>query len=305
MDFSVKILGCSSATPLSNRFPSSQLLNHKNRYFLIDCGEGTQIQLRRLRVKFQRIDHIFISHLHGDHIFGLIGLLSSLSLLGRQKEMTLFCPKGLKEILDVQIKHSQTYLTYPLKYIFLEDSDEVLMDYKYLKVRKVSLNHRIQCWGFIFEEKGLGRKIRKVVLKEYGIPFTEVEKLRIGKDYADHLGKVTKNEVLTERGDAPRTYAYISDNRFKEDQLDSFEGISTMYHEATFLQDLKHKAVKTKHTTTIEVAEMAKQVGLKRLIIGHYSSRYQDFQLAKFKEEIEPIFEPIVLAKDGLEIEVV
>ena len=305
MDFCVKILGCSSATPLSNRFPSSQLLNHKNRYFLIDCGEGTQIQLRRLRVKFQRIDHIFISHLHGDHIFGLIGLLSSLSLLGRQKDMTLFCPKGLKEILDVQIKHSQTYLTYPLKYVFLEDSGDILINDKYLSVRKVSLNHRIECWGFIFEEKDLGRKIRQGVLKEHGIPFTEVERLREGEDYVDHLGKVIKNEDLTVKGDAKRTYAYISDNRFKEEQLDSFEGITTMYHEATFLQDLKHKAVKTKHTTTIEAAEMATKVGLKRLIIGHYSSRYQDFQLLKFKEEIEPIFEQIVLAKDGLDIEVV
>lgn len=305
MDFYVKILGSSSATPLSNRFPSSQLLFHKSRYFLIDCGEGTQIQLRRQRVKFQRIDHIFISHLHGDHIFGLIGLLSSFSLLGRKKEITLYCPKGLKEIIDVQVKHSETYLTYPLKYVFLEDSAELLLDEKYLHVSKVPLNHRIDCWGFIFKEKDQGRKIRDGVIKEYGIPFTEVSRLRNGEDYIDHLGKVIPNEVLTLPSEETRTFAYISDNRLKVDQYESFGGVTTMYHEATFLRDLKDKAVKTKHSTTDEVAKMADSVGLKKLIVGHYSSRYLDNQLKDFKTEIQESFKDVVLGRDGLDIEVV
>lgn len=305
MDFYVKVLGCSSATPLSNRFPSAQLLFHKSRYFLIDCGEGTQIQLRRQRVKFQRIDHIFISHLHGDHIFGLIGLLSSFSLLGRKKELTIYCPKGLKEVIDVQVKYSETYLSYPIKYVFHEDSNDLLLDDKHLKISKVSLNHRIDCWGFRFEEKDLGRRIKDGVIKKYGIPFADIAGLRLGEDYVDHLGNVILNEELTTKGDTLRSYAYISDNRVNEQQYDLFKGITTMYHEATFLKGLKDKAIKTKHSTTSEVAEMANSVGLKKLIVGHYSSRYLDHQLNDFKTEISESFSNVVLGRDGLDVEVV
>lgn len=304
MDFTVRILGCSSATPLSNRFPSSQLVNHKSRYFLIDCGEGTQIQLRRLRIKFQRIDHIFISHLHGDHIYGLIGLLSSFSLLGRKKELKIFCPKGLKEIIEVQIKYSDTYLTYKIDYSFLEECDDLLLDDKYLTVTKVILNHRIDCWGFIFKEKDLGLKIRDGVLKKYGIPYTEVDSLRKGNDYNDHLGNVISNSTLTKKGDEVRCFGYISDNRIKQEQLSAFQGITTMYHEATFLDDLKDKAIKTKHSTAKEVSLLARDLDLKKLVVGHYSSRYLDFQLPLFQEEIAQEFKNVVIGKDGLEFQV-
>lgn len=304
MEFNVRILGCSSATPLSNRFPSSQLLNHNSRYFLLDCGEGTQIQLRRLKIKFQRIDKIFITHLHGDHVFGLIGLLSSYSLLGRVKPVAIYCPRDLKEMIDVTLKCSQTYLSYKINYFFHEETEDVVWEDSSLEVRKVKLNHRIPCWGFVFQEKNQGRRLIDGVVKEYGIPYGDIEKIRQGEDYIDHLGNRIKNSDLTLAPKRLKSYAYITDNRVKEGQVDSLKGVTTLYHEATFLRALKDKAIKTCHTTTDEVADLAKEIGVNKLIVGHYSSRYMDHDIPKFEAEISEIFKPIVLGKDGLKVEI-
>lgn len=299
MEFNVTILGCSSATPLSNRFPTSQLLNHTSRYFLLDCGEGTQIQLRRLKIKFQRIDKIFISHLHGDHYYGLIGLLSSYNLLGRKKKVELYCPKGLKEIIDIQVRCSEMYFNFPIEYIFLEEANSVLWEDNQLKISKIELNHRIPCWGFLFEEKVKGRNLRDGVVREYGIPFCEIEDIRMGNDFITQKGEVIKNIDLTKEPEPLRSYAYITDNRIKEGFEERLSGITTLYHEATFLKNLKDRAKKTFHVTSDELAHFVIKTNIKKLIIGHYSSRYMDHELPLFLEEIKPLFSNVHLGMDG------
>lgn len=298
MKFELTILGASSATPTSNRNPTAQVLNVLERFFLIDCGEGTQMQLRKYKIKFQRINHIFISHLHGDHYFGLMGLLSSMHLLGRQNELHLYAPAPLKEIIDIQLKYSETQLNYPLIFHSLNfDSKTLLFEDDLVKVSSFPLNHRIATCGFLFEEKPKAKSIIKEKIKEYQIGIADIHKIRAGYDYVTIDGKIIPNNELTHPSPHLRKYAYCSDTRYSEKLLEYITNVDVLYHEATFLHELIDRAEATYHSTAKEAGMAAAKANAKQLIIGHFSARYPD--LIPLLQEAQSQFNNTLLAEEG------
>lgn len=296
--FELTILGCSSATPTSRRNPTSLLLNIADQYLLIDCGEATQIQLRKFKIKFQRIDHIFISHLHGDHYLGLVGLLSSMHLLGRTTDMHIYSPSGLKEIVDVQHKHSHVKLHYNLFFHELTGTkSEIIFEDEKYTVETILLKHRIPCYGFLFKEKPLLRNIIKEQITHYQIPLSEIPKIKRGDDYLNPEGNWIKNEVLTTAPLPPRKFAYCSDTCYNESIIEQIRGVDMLYHEATFMQKMQERAKETFHSTTIEAGTIAKKAEVQKLIIGHYSARYKD--LEPLLLETQSVFSNTVLAIEG------
>ncbi|WP_316808753.1 ribonuclease Z [Pedobacter agri] len=296
MKFEVTILGSSSATPVFNRNPSAQLLNCNEKFYLIDCGEGTQQQLTKYNLKAARIDYIFISHLHGDHYFGLIGLLSSLHLNGRVKPMQIFGPKPLLEILEIQFKYSDTTLRYPLEFFPTEaDESRQIFENQDLIVKTVILNHRIPTTGFIFQQKPRQRKLIKE--KTDDIPMAYYTALKKGIDVELPTGEILKSEDYTTPADLPRSYAYCSDTMFDERYFETIKGCDTLYHEATFMHDLIDRAHETHHTTALQAGEIAKINGVKKLLIGHFSSRYKTLQM--LLEEAQSVFDNTDLAVEG------
>jgi len=296
MKFEVTILGSSSATPVFNRNPSAQLLNCNEKFYLIDCGEGTQQQLTKYNLKAARIDHIFISHLHGDHYFGLIGLLSSLHLNGRTKSMQIFGPKPLLEILEIQFRYSDTILRYPLEFFPIEaDVSKQIFENQDLIVETIVLNHRIPTTGFIFKQKPRQRKLIKEKTDE--IPMAYYTALKKGVDVELPDGQILKSEDYTTPADPPRSYAYCSDTRYDERYFSSIKGCDTLYHEATFMHELLDRANETHHTTALQAGEVAKINGVEKLLIGHFSSRYKTLQM--LLEETQSIFENTELAIEG------
>jgi ribonuclease Z len=297
-NFELTILGCSSATPTSTRNPTSQLLNIADRFFLIDCGEATQIQLRKYKIKFQRINHIFISHLHGDHYLGLLGLLSSMHLLGRTIELHLYCPEELKEIIDVQLRISQTYLKYSIIYHFHKyvDNNLIFEDDK-LIVKTIVLTHRIPCCGFIFIEKQLPGNISKETLELYHIPLEQIHAIKNGADFITESGDLILNEQLIIAKPSPRSYAYCSDTAYDERIIELVKDVTLLYHEATFMHDLLPRAIDTFHSTALQAATIAQKAQVTQLMIGHYSARYKDLQ--PLLQEAKTIFENTLLAKEG------
>jgi ribonuclease Z len=301
--FELTILGCSSATPTSKRNPTSQLLNIHDKYFLIDCGEATQIQLRKFKLKFQRISHIFISHLHGDHYFGLMGLLSSMHLLGRKNELHLYCPAGLKEIVELQNKYSQTYLNYHIEFHLLgEGKNEIIYEDEKVSVATIPLNHRIPCNGFLFREKVRQRNIIKEKIEEYKIPKSTIKSIKAGADYITENGQIISNSELTAATVQPRSYAFCSDTCYDESIVPIIKNVDLLYHETTFMDDMKVRAKETFHSTTLQAGKIAKLAGVKQLLIGHFSARYNDLDL--FLDEVKPIFENTLLALEGEVIKV-
>ncbi len=297
-NFELTVLGCSSATPTSKRNPTAQLLNIAERFFLIDCGEGTQIQLRRFKLKFQRINHIFISHLHGDHYLGLMGLISSMHLLGRTIELHLYCPAELQEIIEVQLKHSQSYLKFPIVYHPHSYADnEVIFEDEKVVVSTIVLNHRIPCCGFIFREKQTLANVSKEVIHRYLLSLEQILAAKAGKDVQLPSGEVIKNEVLLTKSLSPRTYAYCSDTIYDERLIELVKGANLLYHEATFLQEMETRAKETYHTTALQAGTIAKKAEVKQLMIGHYSARYKD--LTPLLEEAKSAFENTILAVEG------
>ncbi len=301
--FELLILGSSSASPTSERNASAQLLNISERYFLIDCGESTQIQLRKFKAKFQAIDHIFISHLHGDHFFGLPGLLSSMHLLGRKQDLNIYCPPELKEVLEKINSVSQTYLSYKINWHFTENSGLSLIfeDHK-VEVYSFPLRHRIFCTGFLFREKPLPRKIDKYKLEKLKISVADIHALRSGKDVENEDGVLIKNAEVTLDPPEPRSYAYCSDTIFDPDIVRFFKGVDLLYHESTFLEDHLERAKKTFHTTARQAAEIACLAEVKQLLLGHFSARYT--QLDGFLNEARPVFTNCMLANDGKKIKI-
>ncbi len=301
--FELTILGCSSATPTASRHPTAQLLNIAERFILIDCGEGTQIQLRRYKIKFQRIDHILISHLHGDHYLGLMGLLQSMHLLGREKELHLYCPQELKEIIDLQNKSSQTVLNYPLVYHFtnVQQSELIFEDDK-LSIETIVLNHRIPCTGFLFREKLGDRKILMDQLNRYEVSVAEIHKLKKGLNAFNNNGEEVENALLTADPDALRSYAYCSDTAYKEAIVEQIKEVTLLYHEATFLSNMLDRAKATFHSTAAQAATIALKANVQQLIIGHFSARYSD--LSQHLEEAIPIFKNTLLASEGEKISI-
>jgi ribonuclease Z len=298
MSFEVTILGSSSATPIYNRNPSAQLLHCKDKFYLIDCGEGTQQQLNRFNLKASKIDYIFISHLHGDHYFGLIGLLSSMHLNGRVKPLQLFGPAALMEILELQFKHSETLVRYPIEFTAITaDMSTVIFENGDLKVETIILNHRISCTGFKFTEQLRPRKLLVDKLETADVSIAYYPLLKKGLDLTLPDGTVYLNQDYTTDPIPPKSYAYCSDTLADGSYLEALGHCTVIYHEATFLQELLDRANVTHHSTAMQAAEVAKHVQATQLIIGHFSSRYKLLQ--PLLDEARTIFPNTVLAIEG------
>lgn len=303
MRFEVTILGSNSATPLYGRNQTAQVLNCNDVLSLIDCGEGTQLQLQRFSFKANRIKHIFISHLHGDHYLGLVGLISSMHLNGRKEDLYVFGPAGLKEIIDLQLRYSETCLRYQLIFYATNPLNaEQILDDNNLEVATFPLYHRIPCTGFLFKEKQRLPRINKDVVEQLAIPNTYYSLLKKGIDYIDATGKVFKAEELTVPADVPRSYAFCSDTISTDSYWQYIEGVNMLYHEATFLHDMLLRATETFHTTALQAAQIALNVSAKKLLIGHFSARYKD--LLPLLQESKSIFYNTELAIEGKTFEI-
>jgi ribonuclease Z len=294
--FGVTVLGNNSAIPAFNRHPTAQVVCLQDELILIDCGEGTQMQIAEYKVKRSRINHILISHLHGDHYFGLIGLITSMGLLGRQHTLHVYGPQALETILQAQLQVASTTLPYPLHFHPLEN-DSKLFDGKKFSIESFPTKHRVPCWGFIISEKKVPRKINKEAVLKYEIPSAFYETLKMGEDYQTKEGQVIKNELLTIANSPCRSYAYCADTIYDETLVEKVKNVSLLYHETTYLKDLEQRAAERFHSTTVQAAAIAKMANTGRLIIGHFSSKYNE--LDEFLAEAIEVFPQTELALEG------
>ena len=292
------ILGCYAATPKATTHPTAQVLEFKNQLFLIDCGEGTQIEMRRYGIRFSRIRHIFISHLHGDHFFGLPGLISTFRLLGREQELYIYGPKGIKEAITIMLQVGQSWTNYPLIFHELDSRrPEVLLEDDALTVTTIPLKHRIYTNGFLFAEKPGKRRLNAEAVSKYGIDRAYYRKIKNGADVKTEEGKLIKNELLTYNPRPPLRYAYCSDTSYHPAIIPLLKNVDILYHEATFLETEARLSEETGHSTARDAARIAKEAEVGTLILGHYSTRYKS--TTPFKEEAAAIFPNIELAEDG------
>ncbi|WP_108245026.1 ribonuclease Z [Muricauda brasiliensis] len=292
------VLGCYAATPRTFTNPTSQVLEIKNHLFLIDCGEGTQVQLRKYKVKFSRINHIFISHLHGDHFFGLPGLISTFRLLGRDKELHIYGPKGIKQAITLFLKLGDSWTNYPLIFHELETSEsELVFEDDKVTVRTVPLIHRVYTNGYFFEEKEAPRTLDIEAARKFGVDRSQFNNIKKGVDGVDDVGRTIPNKKLTLAPPAPKSYAFCSDTMYNENILPIIRDVTVLYHESTFLDSEEHLCQKTKHSTAKQAALIAQKANAKLLILGHYSTRYKSIEL--FKKEAEEVFPVVELADDG------
>ncbi len=292
------ILGCYSATPQVNTNPTAQVLEIKNHTFLIDCGEGTQVELRRNKVRFSRVKHIFISHLHGDHCFGLAGLISTFNLLNRDADLHIYAPEGLKEIITLQMKLSKSWTSYNL--IFHELSattSELIFEDDKVEVYTIPLDHRVYTNGFLFKEKLGDRKLDMNAVLNAGIDVAYYQKLKQGGDVPNITGEIVANHKVTKDPNPSKSYAFCSDTAFNESVIPVIKDVSVLYHESTFIEKNKDLATSTKHSTAKQAAIIAKRANVGCLILGHYSTRYTS--LDGFKLEAESIFSNVELSRDG------
>ena len=296
------VLGCYAATPRSLNNPTSQVLEVKNHLFLIDCGEGTQVQLRRNRIRFSRINHIFISHLHGDHFFGLPGLVSTFRLLGRKTELHIYGPKGIKEAITLFLKLGDSWTNYPLIFHELTSPrSEIVFQDQVIEVSTIPLQHRIYTNGFLFREKIGERKLNIKAVAKYRIDKCYFQNIKNGKDVVLDNEQLVPNEVLTFDPPAPKSFAFCSDTQYSEEIIPLIRDVDVLYHEATFLETEKELAPKTKHSTAKEAATIAKKAKVGKLILGHFSTRYPSIDL--FRQEAITVFTEVELADDGKEFE--
>ena len=294
----LNILGCYSATPRTFTNPTSQVLEINNHIFLIDCGEGTQVELRRHKIKFNRIKHIFISHLHGDHFFGLVGLISTFRLLGRDTELHIHSPKGLKEVITLQMKLANSWTNYKLTFHELTNKNsEIVFEDDKVEVHTIPLDHRIYTNGFLFKEKLGDRKLDMNAVLNEDIDVSYYRKLKQGFDVTNEAGVLVKNESVTLPPNKPKSYAFCSDTAYSESIIPIIKDVDVLYHESTFLEQNAKLAAPTKHSTAKQAASIAKQANVGQLILGHYSTRYDDLNV--FKTEAQTIFENVKLGDDG------
>jgi len=292
------ILGSSSALPTSERYPSAHVLNAHERFFLIDCGEGTQMQLRKNRIRFGKINHIFISHLHGDHVFGIYGLLSTLSLMGRKAPVNLYAPENYNNILHSHLKDFDINLSFGIDFFPLSAKDPVtILDDKFISVTAFPLQHRVPAFGFLFREKPAERNILKESIDKFQIPAVRIPAIKKGEDFITPDGVVIKNEDITSPPPDPLSYAYCSDTRYFSRLASFVRGVTLLYHEATFDKSKVDLAGVTGHSTTHDAARTALDAGAGSLIIGHFSSRYKDSSI--LVEEAKEIFPGTFAAIDG------
>ena len=296
----VTILGNNSALPAYDRHPTSQVVTLDDNLFLVDCGEGTQQQLAKYRIRWSRINYIFISHLHGDHYFGLPGFLHSMGLLHREHELHLFAPAPLKQILDLQLEAANNSLPYQLHFYPLEDvgAGGVLVHNDRFKVTCFATKHRIACWGFKFEQVRAPRRVNPEKAIEYGVPAAFYDRLKWGDDYTNKVGEVVKNELVTNPGVRPLSYAYCADTVYDETLIEKVKGVDLLYHETTYLKELEKRAALRFHSTTTQAACIAKRAKAGRLLIGHFSSKYD--KLDVFEQEATAVFPSTSLALEGV-----
>ena len=292
------ILGCYAATPRTITNPTSQVLEMQNRLFLIDCGEGTQVQLRKNKIKFSKINHIFISHLHGDHCYGLIGLVSTFMLLNRENELHIYGPKGIKEIIKLQLRLSNSWPTYKLTFHELTSTEsEIIFEDNKVIVKTIPLKHRVYTNGFLFQEKVGERKLDINAVQEYEIDKCYYQNIKNGKDITLDDGRIIPNEKLSFDALPPKSYAFCSDTIFDESIVPLIQDVDVLYHESTFLDSEEHLSGKTMHSTAKQAALIALKANAKQLVLGHYSTRYPSIEL--FREEAQTVFQNVLLADDG------
>lgn len=294
------ILGCYSATPRAFTNPTAQVLDIKGNLFLIDCGEGTQVQLRKFKIKFSRIKNVFISHLHGDHFFGLIGLISTFRLLGRETELHVYGPKGIKEVTLLQLKLGNSYGGYELIFHELVSKEsELIFENEKVEVHTIPLKHRVYTNGFLFKEKLGERKLDINAVVDNDIEQCDYRNIKLGKDVVNRKGDLIANSLVSFDPEFPKSYAFCSDTKYTETILPIIENTTVLYHESTFLDEHAHLCKKTKHATAKEAATIALKANVKQLILGHYSTRYGNIEC--FKEEASTVFHNVHLANDGKE----
>ena len=297
--FELHILGCGSALPTTRHFPTSQIVNVRDKLFMIDCGEGAQLQFRKSHLKFSRLNHIVISHLHGDHCFGLLGLISTLNLLGRTAELHIHSPKGLETLLTPMLDFFNRQMTY--KILFHEfDTKEPMQIYedRSLTVTTIPLRHRMPCCGFLFAEKRRPNHIIREMVDFYQVPVYELNRIKNGADYVTPEGKTVSNNLLTRPSAPSRSYAYCSDTIYLPSIVEQIKGVDLLFHEATFANEDAPRAKETFHTTAAQAAEIARKAEVKKLLIGHFSARDEDENI--LLQEASAIFPDTQLAKETL-----
>ena len=303
MGLTVTILGANSAVPTATRFPTAQVVDINQSRYLVDCGEGTQMQLRRHRIKLQRIKAIFISHLHGDHYFGLIGLINTMHMLGRNIPLHIFGPPALLDVLNLQLDLADTRLSYEWHFHALDFGESKLIyDDEGVEVRTIPLDHGIDCNGFLFSEKPRKRKLLRDKIAALGIPLEQIPKIKSGADFVREDGTVITNEEITKAPKKSYSYAFCSDTAYSEAIVPVIKGVDLLYHEATFLEDRRERANQTKHSTAKDAANIAKKAEVGELVIGHYSARYFDY--TDHLNEAKSVFENTRLGREGTVIEV-
>lgn len=295
--FSVTILGNNSAVPAYNRHPTSQVVSTNYYTFLVDCGEGAQIQMMKYKIRRSRISHIFISHLHGDHFFGLAGLITSFGLLGRTQDLHVFSPGPLQEIIEMQLKAGETHLPYKLTFHKISNAG-VLVNEERMRVECFKTCHRIECYGFKFTERRKPRHVDIEKAKQFEIPVAFFEKLKDGEDYTNQRGELIKNDLVTDAAPKEKVYAYCGDTRYDESLLHYIKGADLVYHESTYLDNQREKAEARFHSTSKQAAALALKANAGKLLLGHFSSRYE--KLDEFQNEAQTIFEHAYLAEEGV-----
>ena len=297
--FELHILGCGSALPTTRHFPTSQIVNVRDKLFMIDCGEGAQLQFRKSHLKFSRLNHIFISHLHGDHCFGLLGLISTLNLLGRTAELHIHSPKGLETLLTPMLDFFNRQMTYKVLFHELDTKEPMLIyEDRSLTVTTIPLRHRMPCCGFLFAEKRRPNHIIREMVDFYQVPVYELNRIKNGADYVTPEGKTVSNNLLTRPSAPSRSYAYCSDTIYLPSIVEQIKGVDLLFHEATFANEDAPRAKETFHTTAAQAAEIARKAEVKKLLIGHFSARYEDENI--LLQEASAIFPDTQLAKETL-----
>jgi ribonuclease Z len=293
----VTILGNNSALPAFDRHPTAQLVTLDDQLFLVDCGEGTQMQLAKYKIRWGRINHIFISHLHGDHYFGLPGFIHSMGLLNREQELHLFAPPLLKDILDLQLNAGNTVLPYTLHFHPLEGEGLLIKTDKF-QVYCFATKHRVPCWGFKFEQVKAPRKVNPEKALQHQVPASFFDYLKWGNSYTTKTGDVIKNEWVTDPAVKPKSYAYSADTMYDVELVEKVSKVDMLYHETTYLKDLESRAFSRFHATTVQAAAIAKMANVGRLLIGHFSSKYEKLEI--FEQEAREVFENTDIALEGV-----
>ena len=301
--FEVTVLGCGSALPTVKHNGSGMVVNIREKYFLVDCAEGTQVELRRNHIHLNRLFNVFITHLHGDHCFGLMGLISTLGLLGRTAPLHVYGPQDIETLFQPLIDYHCNGMTYEVVFHPIDTHQNIcIYEDKSLQVFTIPLKHRIRCCGYYFKEKELSRHILKEAIEKYNIPISQINNVKAGLDYVMPNGQIIKNEVLTTPPSPARSFAYCSDTVFRPEIAEMMKGVDLLYHEATFAESEKLLCSKVYHSTAKQAAEIARLAGAKQLMLGHYSSRYNDETI--LQKEAAEVFENTILAKEGLVVTV-